>query len=177
MKKVNLLILSGLLWIPILILWGCGEKGDQRVAKHDEGTERHEGAGHHKEAEHHGGTERHEGAGHVHEQETVIPEHPGQFSGEEAEGIREVKVEAFQFGFKPETITVKKGEKVRLFAKSTDVTHGIGIKAFNINQALPPGEEKIIEFTAERAGEFHFHCSVYCGAGHGKMHGTLVVKE
>ncbi|MCM8786410.1 MAG: cupredoxin domain-containing protein [Candidatus Omnitrophica bacterium] len=98
-------------------------------------------------------------------------------SGKVVNGIREIKVDAFQFGFNPETIVVKKGEKVRLIAKSTDVLHGIAIKEYNVNQELPPNKIKIIEFTADKTGEFHFHCSIYCGTGHGKMHGKLVVKE
>lgn len=101
----------------------------------------------------------------------------GEVSGQLKDGWREVKVEAFQFGFEPEEIVVLRGEKVRLRTRSTDVTHGLGLKAYNINRTLPPEEETIIEFTADRAGEFHIHCTVYCGSGHSDMHAMLKVKE
>ncbi|MCM8809500.1 MAG: cupredoxin domain-containing protein [Candidatus Omnitrophica bacterium] len=109
--------------------------------------------------------------------ESAITESQANFSGKIVNGFREIEIEAFQFGFKPEKIVVKKDEKIRLIAKSIDVLHGIAIKEYNINQELPPNKIKIIEFTADKAGEFHFYCSVFCGAGHGKMHGKLIVKE
>ena len=99
----------------------------------------------------------------------------GTLSGNVVDGAREVKVEAFRYGFRPDPIVVKKGEKVRLIATSTDVTHGLGIEDLEINLELAPGEESRAEFTPETAGEFHIHCTVYCGSGHGDMHGTLRV--
>ncbi|MBA3052410.1 cupredoxin domain-containing protein [bacterium] len=101
----------------------------------------------------------------------------GMLSGEIVDGVREINIKAFQFGFSPDTIIVKKGEKIRLKAISTDVNHGIGIKDYKIKRKLPAKQEQIIEFTADKSGEFHFHCSIYCGAGHGKMHGKMIVKE
>ena len=97
-------------------------------------------------------------------------------SGELKEGVREIEVEAFQYSFKPDPIVVKYKENIRLLAKSTDVTHGIGIAEFKINVALPKGKVKKIEFVADKKGTFIIHCSVYCGFGHGKMHGRLIVK-
>lgn len=101
----------------------------------------------------------------------------GMLSGKIVDRVREINIKAFQFGFEPDTIIVKKGEKIRLKAISTDVTHGIGIKKYKFKKKLPVNKEQIIEFTADNAGNFHFYCTVYCGAGHGKMHGTLIVKE
>jgi len=98
-------------------------------------------------------------------------------SGEIVDGVREVKVEAFKYGFKPDRIIVKKGETVRLLGKSTDVEHGIAIPDMKLELELPPQKEKVLEFTPDKAGEFPFHCSEYCGPGHKDMKGTLVVKE
>lgn len=100
-----------------------------------------------------------------------------RFSGTLEDGVREISMSAYQFAFDPDEVVVKKGEKVRLVVKSTDVTHGLAIEAFDIDRELPPGEEKIIEFTPEKTGNIHFHCSVYCGSGHGRMHGEIIVKE
>ncbi|HDL64979.1 MAG TPA: hypothetical protein ENH12_06275, partial [Proteobacteria bacterium] len=58
-------------------------------------------------------------------------------SGEIIDGVRVIKMEAFQYGFKPDPVAVKKGEKVRLLVTSTDVVHGIMIREFGINEKLP----------------------------------------
>ena len=117
---------------------------------------------------------------HMHETDEAaeMPAHHAEgLSGRVVNDIREIRVEAFKYGFKPDPIVVRKGEKVRLIAKSTDVKHGLGIEDFNINIELPPGEEKVVEFTPDKVGEFHIRCTVYCGPGHGDMHGALAVRE
>ncbi|MGM0442408.1 MAG: cupredoxin domain-containing protein [Elusimicrobiota bacterium] len=100
-----------------------------------------------------------------------------RFSGTFKDGVREISMSAYQFAFDPDEVLVKKGEKVRLVVKSTDVTHGIAIEDLDIDRKLPPGEEVVIEFTPQKSGTLHFHCSVYCGSGHGRMHGEIIVKK
>ena len=99
-----------------------------------------------------------------------------ELSGEVVDGVRVIKVDAHQWAFDPNRIVVKKGEKVRIIARSSDVTHGFGLPDFNIDKQLPPNQDVPIEFTPDRAGEFEWRCTVYCGAGHKDMRGTLVVK-
>jgi cytochrome c oxidase subunit II len=79
-------------------------------------------------------------------------------------------------GFDPSTITVKKGEKVRLIITATDCEHEFRLDAFDIFQALKKGDPEIIEFTPGKAGTFTFKSSVYCGKRHGKMNGKLIVE-
>jgi cytochrome c oxidase subunit 2 len=91
------------------------------------------------------------------------------------------------WSFEPSTITVKKGETVRLVITSVSnlmpmmtmmfPDHGIDIEDYDIDYTLPVGETVTIEFVADKIGEFHFHCSVYCGIGHEGMHGELIVEE
>jgi cytochrome c oxidase subunit 2 len=92
-------------------------------------------------------------------------------------GVREFKMTAKNYDFDPNVITVKKGEKVRLLVTSTDRDHGIKIEGYDINQVVKKGQTATIEFTADKAGTFEFKCSVYCGMGHRKMKGKLVVEE
>ncbi|HAR64413.1 MAG: hypothetical protein DKM50_09685 [Candidatus Margulisiibacteriota bacterium] len=99
------------------------------------------------------------------------------YSGIVSNNVRVVTVNAFDYGFKPNPIVVKKGEKVRLIAKSSQGDHGIKIKDYKINLDLPLNKEKFVEFVANKAGSFHFHCNTYCGSEHGDMHGALIVKE
>jgi cytochrome c oxidase subunit 2 len=91
--------------------------------------------------------------------------------------VVEINMTAKQFEFDPSTITVKKGDKVKLTITSTDVVHGFGLSAYGIDERVEPGEEVEIEFTADKAGEFTYVCTVYCGTGHNTMSGKLIVEE
>jgi cytochrome c oxidase subunit II len=98
-------------------------------------------------------------------------------SGEIKDGIRIIQVTASRYKFSPDPIVVKLGEKVRLILTSSDVTHGIAISEFKVNVAIPVGKTEITEFIVNKKGTFSMHCSVYCGPGHSKMQGALIVTE
>ncbi|MEO5741505.1 MAG: cupredoxin domain-containing protein [Vicinamibacterales bacterium] len=110
---------------------------------------------------------------------TVAGAPPGQSPPADAEP-KVFEVVARRFDFEPATIEVTEGDRVRLVVRSADGPHGVEIKAFKVKKGVPrakPGDEPIvIEFVAERAGEFPILCSEYCGNGHKDMTGTLVVK-
>lgn len=91
--------------------------------------------------------------------------------------VKTFEITAKQWSFEPSTITVKKGDRVRLQIRTIDVDHGFGLSAFGINQPLKPNTTTNVEFVADKAGSFSFFCSVFCGSGHGGMRGTLVVQE
>jgi len=101
--------------------------------------------------------------------------------------VNGISMTAYYWSFEPSTITVKKGETVRLVITSVNnmmpmmpmmfPNHGIDIHDYDIDYTLPVGETVTIEFVADKTGEFHFHCSVYCGIGHEDMHGELIVEE
>jgi len=90
--------------------------------------------------------------------------------------IKEIKVEAFQFGYLPEVIKVKKGDIVRIMLTTRDVPHGFMIKEYGIDVKVKKGEKKEFEFLADKKGEFDIICSVYCGKNHSKMKGKLIVE-
>jgi cytochrome c oxidase subunit 2 len=91
--------------------------------------------------------------------------------------VHEITMTAKNYEFDPAVVTVKKGDKVRLVITATDRKHGIKIEGYDIDQVLNTGDPTTIEFTADKAGTFEFKCSVYCGMGHRKMKGKLVVEE
>ncbi len=90
--------------------------------------------------------------------------------------VNEISMVAKQWEFIPSTIKVKKGEKVKLTITSQDVRHGFAIADYGINQDLVPGETNVVEFVADKEGQFNFFCSVQCGSGHGGMNGLLIVE-
>jgi cytochrome c oxidase subunit 2 len=90
---------------------------------------------------------------------------------------REIQVTAKKYEFDPTTITVKRGERVKLIITALDHDHGFNLEAFQIDKLLKKGQATTIEFTADKTGTFPFHCSHFCGMGHGKMKGQLVVED
>ena len=86
---------------------------------------------------------------------------------------RRIEITAKRFSFAPDTITLKKGEPVTLVLRSTDVPHGLRFREIGLELKAPKGGEGEVQFTPDRAGDFTGHCSVFCGAGHGRM--TLIL--
>lgn len=91
--------------------------------------------------------------------------------------IKEVNLEAYQFGFTPDPIVVKKDDIVKFKITSRDVPHGVYIKEYGINTSVKKGETETIEFIADKEGEFDILCSVYCGSGHSQMKGRFIVER
>jgi cytochrome c oxidase subunit 2 len=94
-----------------------------------------------------------------------------------AAGVHEIPMTAKKYEFSPSSIHVKKGEHVRLLITAADHDHGFKLPAFDIQQELKKGETTTVEFTADKAGTFHFACSHVCGFGHRGMKAELVVEE
>ena len=92
------------------------------------------------------------------------------------EGVREIAMTAKKYEFSPSEIRAHPGETVKLVITALDRKHGFKLDAFGIDRQLPKGEAVTIEFTANRAGTFPFKCSKFCGLGHGKMKGGLIVE-
>jgi cytochrome c oxidase subunit 2 len=119
--------------------------------------------------------------------ENVIPESQEGQTGAETEPastdnkessdvFKEFSIEAKQFEFNPNTVTVNKGDKVKLTLTSIDVTHGFAIDEYGISIRLMPQQPEVVEFTADKTGEFVFYCNVPCGPGHKDMRGKLIVE-
>ena len=97
-------------------------------------------------------------------------------SGVINDGIRVVKCEAFRYGFAPDPLIVRAGEKVRLRVKSRDVTHGMTIPDIEFSTTIEADVAKDVEFTAPaNPGKYSVFCSVYCGPQHGNMRGEMIV--
>lgn len=89
----------------------------------------------------------------------------------------EFKITARKFEFHPHSITVQKGKPVRLVITAEDVEHGFAIDEFDVNVKIEAKKTKVVEFTPDRAGRFHFRCTVFCGDGHDDMAGELIVQD
>lgn len=91
-------------------------------------------------------------------------------------GVKSFDVTASRFKFEPAVLEVTEGDTVVLAVRSADTTHGLAIKALGVKVVIPKtGQPVQVRFVAGRAGTFAITCSEYCGTGHRRMKGQLVV--
>ena len=101
-------------------------------------------------------------------------------------GTKTIPITIQHTGYSPETITVNKGDHVKLLINTAIGTskhnHGITIDEYAINQAILTEDKNtpvVIEFDATKAGTFRIWCKTceqgIFGAEHPKIEGTLVV--
>jgi len=84
--------------------------------------------------------------------------------------VRHIVIDAKWFEFNPDKITIKQGENVMLMINNIDVLHGINIPELGLRGS------DVIEFTADKKGEFDFYCDNFCGEGHREMVGKIIVE-
>lgn len=89
--------------------------------------------------------------------------------------VKEFTVTSTGFRFNPATLTVNRGDTVRITYKNGGGTHKWTIDEFKAaTRILNSGEGQTIEFVADQAGTFEYYCSVQNHRQMG-MKGTLVV--
>ena len=85
----------------------------------------------------------------------------------ESGAVKEFEIESFtkvvdgkyfpQFSIKE--LTVNKGDLVRLKINTTSGKHDLKIDELNVYSETPTGELTVIEFTADKVGEFVYWCT------------------
>jgi len=88
---------------------------------------------------------------------------------------RVIQVRARRFVFDPSTIRLRHGEPVSFELTSLDVPMGFNAPDFGVRSDIMPGTVTRLRFTPDKAGEFSFHCDIFCGSGHETMAGMLIV--
>lgn len=78
------------------------------------------------------------------------------------------------FGLKE--MVVKKGDTVRIKITNTKGTHDFKIDEYKIALDTPEGKEVMVEFVADKVGDFEYYCSKYNHRNIGQK-GTLRVTE
>jgi plastocyanin len=91
--------------------------------------------------------------------------------------VKVFDVSGANFRFDPDTITVKKGDRVRIVFKSLDMQHDFDLDEFDVDSPVTvAGETSEIDFVAVKTGEFEYYCSVGTHRANG-MVGKLIVTE
>ncbi len=90
--------------------------------------------------------------------------------------LKEFTIEGSEFKFSPASITVNKGDEVKITFKNTgSAGHNFVISDLGVStKIIPGGSTETVEFTADRSGTFSFYCSV---PGHraGGMEGHISI--
>jgi len=94
-------------------------------------------------------------------------------SGAEGNGeVKEFTIDATNFEFDLKEIKVNKGDTVKVTLKNSEGNHAVKFDGYNKEVQ----GDKTISFVADKAGEFKYECSIFCGAGHTDMVGKLIVE-
>ena len=100
------------------------------------------------------------------------PAPPPSSSGD----ARKVEVTAKKYEFTPSKIDMKVGEAVDLVITAEDATHGFTCKDLGVDKVvIEKGKSETVRITPTKAGTYEFKCAKWCGFGHGKMKGEIVV--
>jgi len=87
-------------------------------------------------------------------------------------GAKAFTIEATNFAFESKEIRVKKGEEVSITLKNKQGNHALKIEGYDKEVKA----NATVTFVADKAGEFEFICSIFCGKGHNDMVGKLIVE-
>ncbi len=70
---------------------------------------------------------------------------------------------------------VPAGKPIKLVIGSRDVIHSFYVPAFRIKRDAVPGQYESLWFEAPTPGSYQILCAEYCGVGHSRMWGAVVV--
>ncbi|PIV62612.1 hypothetical protein COZ39_02060 [Candidatus Roizmanbacteria bacterium CG_4_10_14_3_um_filter_33_21] len=75
--------------------------------------------------------------------------------------IKTVEVESGSYYYKPNAITVKKDERVKIVMHSVSMMHDFNIDELNVKiPIVKNGDTSTVEFIADKVGTFEYYCSV-----------------
>ena len=92
--------------------------------------------------------------------------------------VKEVEITARNYEFTPSSIELPANTLLRIHLTALDREHGFEMSSNQGSCAkFKPSKPIIVEFYADKAGEYGFSCCKYCGRDHGKMRGKLIVTQ
>jgi cytochrome c oxidase subunit 2 len=74
-------------------------------------------------------------------------------------------------------LKLRKGETYKIHLSSMDLQHGFSLQPLNMNFQALPGYDFVLTMTPTSAGEFTIVCNEFCGIGHDRMVGKILVEE
>ena len=77
--------------------------------------------------------------------------------------------------FTPNEIKINVNEPVTFEFTAEDVLMGFNAPDLAVRIDLLPGKVQTLRLVPSKVGEFEFVCDIFCGEGHEKMSGKIVV--
>ena len=75
--------------------------------------------------------------------------------------VKEFTVKGTSFAYSPETISVNKGDNVKISFEDDDGFHDFVVEGYGVaTPRISTGQSATIEFTADKSGTFSYYCSV-----------------
>jgi cytochrome c oxidase subunit II len=87
-----------------------------------------------------------------------------------------IEISVSHQGFRPDRVTLRKGEPVRLSLTSSDGEHCFAVDAFRIEKRVVVERPSVVDLTPDRAGTFVFYDCLADPGGETRP-GKLVVAE
>ena len=88
-----------------------------------------------------------------------------------------IELAASKFEFSAKEVRLKKGQRATFVLATSDFVHGFSVPDLGVRSDFVPGRRIEVTVTPERAGRFVFLCDNFCGEGHDRMSGLIVVTE
>ena len=90
----------------------------------------------------------------------------------------DVYLMATRFSYVPGVLRLERGVPYRFRMMSMDVNHGASIHTGFAGHIMRRPAQTMMEMvmTFPKPGEFMIYCTVYCGEGHGRMKGKIIVE-
>jgi cytochrome c oxidase subunit II len=125
---------------------------------------------------------------------TASPRHQAPSTATTAQKTQSIQVTADKYTFTPSEIHVHEGTRVQFTLHCVDKAHGVKFDVYPEGtkkkgepglqfdgkpqtSKIEKGENGSVTFVAVRTGTYDFKCSVFCGLGHGRMKGKLIVDK
>jgi plastocyanin len=101
----------------------------------------------------------------------------GANAGVTAGSVKSFTVTGSNYSFSPNSISVKRGDHVKITFQNANGSHDLKIDGFNVGTPIiGSGQSASVEFIADKTGSFQYYCAVGNHRAMG-MWGTLVVSE
>lgn len=88
-----------------------------------------------------------------------------------------VEIAARKFDFSVTEVHARKGEPLILVVSASDFVHGFSLPDFDVRTDVVPGKPAKITLTPAKSGRYVFLCDNFCGEGHDRMSGVIVVED
>lgn len=89
----------------------------------------------------------------------------------------DVYLMAYQWGFEPAVLRLDANRTYRLRMMAVDVSHGAAVRLGPGSRIVRLRPNTLVDQTVtfSRPGDYLVYCTVYCGPGHARMQGRLIV--